>query len=238
MPLTPKFNPRKMMEKAIEVMRSSVAEKRTDRKPNPLVGAVLFRPDGSIETAARGELREGNRPHRPAALVAFRKTGIAQSARSWAGNEVPETMIATTITTSRRDCLPGKRPKLESRHESRHGVAIQGFREWEDPRSRTPTRYRKCNAAHPQSTNPPCILPKRQGAVIWTKIRTLRPDYWSRVRTQREVGAGIMTAPQNGAYWGQLGLIRPISLIFGYLNRRAYSGQFQPIRGKQRLLNR
>lgn len=56
----PKFDPRKMMEKAIEVMRSSVAEKRTDGKPNPLVGAVLVRPDGSIETAARGELREGN----------------------------------------------------------------------------------------------------------------------------------------------------------------------------------
>ena len=56
----PKFDPRKMMEKAINVMRSSVAEKRTDGKPNPLVGAVLVRPDGSIETASRGELREGN----------------------------------------------------------------------------------------------------------------------------------------------------------------------------------
>lgn len=56
----PKFNPRRMMEKAIEVMRSSVAEKRSDGKPNPLVGAILVRPDGSIETAARSELREGN----------------------------------------------------------------------------------------------------------------------------------------------------------------------------------
>lgn len=55
-----KFDPRKMMEKAIEVMRSSVAEKRSDGKPNPLVGAVLVRPDGKVETASRGELREGN----------------------------------------------------------------------------------------------------------------------------------------------------------------------------------
>lgn len=55
-----KLDPRKMMEKAIEVMRASVAESRTDGKPNPLVGAVLVRPDGSIATAARGELREGN----------------------------------------------------------------------------------------------------------------------------------------------------------------------------------
>jgi ATP-dependent DNA helicase RecG len=55
-----KLDPRKMMEKAIEVMRASIAEVRTDGKPSPLVGAVLVRPDGSIETAARGELREGN----------------------------------------------------------------------------------------------------------------------------------------------------------------------------------
>ncbi len=54
------FDPRKMMEKAIEVMRTSVAEKRSDGKPNPLVGAVLVRPDGKVETASRGELREGN----------------------------------------------------------------------------------------------------------------------------------------------------------------------------------
>jgi len=56
----PKFDPRTMMEKAIEVMRLSVPERRADGKPNPLVGAVLVRPNGSVETAARGELREGN----------------------------------------------------------------------------------------------------------------------------------------------------------------------------------
>lgn len=55
-----KSNPRKMMEKAIEVMRLSIPEERKDGKPNPLVGAVLLRQDGTIETAARGELREGN----------------------------------------------------------------------------------------------------------------------------------------------------------------------------------
>lgn len=60
MTTTFKLNPRAMMEKAIEVMRMSVGEDHADCKPNPLVGAVLVRPDGSIETAARGELREGN----------------------------------------------------------------------------------------------------------------------------------------------------------------------------------
>ena len=51
---------RKMMEKAVEVMRLSVPEYRADDSPSPLVGAVLVRPDGSIESAARGELRDGN----------------------------------------------------------------------------------------------------------------------------------------------------------------------------------
>lgn len=55
-----KFDPRRMMEKAIEVMKQSVTEHRPDGTPSPFVGAVLVRPDGSIETAARGELREGN----------------------------------------------------------------------------------------------------------------------------------------------------------------------------------
>ncbi len=54
------LNPRKMMEKAIEVMRESVPEHRPDGSPSPFVGAVLIRPDGSTETAARGELRDGN----------------------------------------------------------------------------------------------------------------------------------------------------------------------------------
>lgn len=48
------------MERAIEVMRQSVPEHRTAGSPSPKVGAVLVRPDGSTETASRGELREGN----------------------------------------------------------------------------------------------------------------------------------------------------------------------------------
>lgn len=60
MPKRQAKNPREMMELAIEVMRNSVGESRGDGKPNPLVGAVLVRPDGRTETASRGELREGN----------------------------------------------------------------------------------------------------------------------------------------------------------------------------------
>jgi len=56
----PKFDPRRMMEKPIEVMRQSVEEPRADRKASPLVGVVLVKPDGTVDTAYRGELRHGD----------------------------------------------------------------------------------------------------------------------------------------------------------------------------------
>lgn len=49
-----------MMELAVEVMRESVNEPRDDGAVPPKVGAVLWKPDGTIETAARGELRYGD----------------------------------------------------------------------------------------------------------------------------------------------------------------------------------
>jgi ATP-dependent DNA helicase RecG len=55
-----KLDPRKMMEKAIEVMKQSINEPRADGKPSPLVGAVLVKPDGMVDTACRGELRHGD----------------------------------------------------------------------------------------------------------------------------------------------------------------------------------
>ena len=54
------FNPRKYMEIAIDVMQKSIAEKRKDGKINPKVGAVVVFPDGTYETAHRGELRDGD----------------------------------------------------------------------------------------------------------------------------------------------------------------------------------
>lgn len=48
-----------MMEKAVEAMRQSVHEPRED-KASPSVGAVLVKPDGTVEIACRGELRHGD----------------------------------------------------------------------------------------------------------------------------------------------------------------------------------
>lgn len=55
-----KFDSRKLMELAIEVMRQSVHEPRKDGKASPKVGTVLRKADGTIETACRGELRYGD----------------------------------------------------------------------------------------------------------------------------------------------------------------------------------
>ena len=54
-----KMNTIDYMQLSIDIMKMSVPEKRSDGKDCPLVGAVLVRPDGSHETACRGELRDG-----------------------------------------------------------------------------------------------------------------------------------------------------------------------------------
>lgn len=54
------FDPRRLMEQAVDVMRQSRAEPRKDGKAMPKVGAVLWHPDGTTQTAHRGELRDGD----------------------------------------------------------------------------------------------------------------------------------------------------------------------------------
>jgi len=54
------FDPRPLMEMALEVMRCSVTESRADGKVSPLVGAVLWRAGGAVDKACRSELRMGD----------------------------------------------------------------------------------------------------------------------------------------------------------------------------------
>lgn len=54
------FNARTYMELAIEEMNKSVNEPRPDGKVPPKVGAILLFPNGRIERAHRGELRDGD----------------------------------------------------------------------------------------------------------------------------------------------------------------------------------
>lgn len=92
------FNPRKLMEIAIEVMRQSVNEPRSDGKVSPLVGAVLWKPDGTVETACRGELRYGD--HAEFTLLE----------RKNRQNKLDDSVLFATL----EPCAPGARnhPKL------------------------------------------------------------------------------------------------------------------------------
>jgi ATP-dependent DNA helicase RecG len=55
-----KVDARKMMELAITAMNQSIEERRGDGKASPAVGAVLVHRDGRVESASRGELRDGD----------------------------------------------------------------------------------------------------------------------------------------------------------------------------------
>ena len=55
-----RLDPHGLMQRAIEVMRESVTEPRPADDPPPMVGTVVWKADGAIQTACRGELRNGD----------------------------------------------------------------------------------------------------------------------------------------------------------------------------------
>jgi ATP-dependent DNA helicase RecG len=94
-----KLTHRKFMELAIEIMRQSVPEPRNDGKANPKVGAVLVKPDGTVDTACRGELRQGD--HAEFTLLE----------RKNRGNKLDGSILFATLEL----CAPGSRrdPKVD-----------------------------------------------------------------------------------------------------------------------------
>lgn len=91
------IDPRKYMEMAIGVMKKSIHEPRQD-KASPLVGAVLVMPDGTVDTAFRGELRHGD--HAEFTLLE----------RKHRHNDLTGSILFATL----EPCAPGSRrhPKL------------------------------------------------------------------------------------------------------------------------------
>ncbi len=55
-----KLSNRELMELAVDIMSKSIPESRKDGKISPKVGVVIVKPDGSVETAYRGEIRYGD----------------------------------------------------------------------------------------------------------------------------------------------------------------------------------
>ncbi len=92
------FEPRKLMEMAVEVMRSSIHEPRDDGKASPMVGAVLMKGDGTVETGYRCELRYGD--HAEYTLLE----------RKNRDQKLDDALLFTTL----EPCAPGSRrhPKL------------------------------------------------------------------------------------------------------------------------------
>jgi ATP-dependent DNA helicase RecG len=98
------FDPLAMMQKAIDEMRQSIAERRGDEKPSPKVGAVMIVPPENangrnrIITAHRGELREGDHAE---------FTLIERKCRDW---KLDGSVLFATL----EPCAPGARsaPKL------------------------------------------------------------------------------------------------------------------------------
>jgi ATP-dependent DNA helicase RecG len=54
-----RLDPKEYMRMAVDTMKKSISE-RNKKDPSPHVGAVLVFPDGTVETAYRGEFREGD----------------------------------------------------------------------------------------------------------------------------------------------------------------------------------
>jgi ATP-dependent DNA helicase RecG len=88
---------RKYMAMAIEVMNKSIQEPRSD-KTSPKVGALLIKPTGEIETAFRGELRQGD--HAEFTLLERKNRSV--------------TLDGSILFATLEPCAPGarKHPKL------------------------------------------------------------------------------------------------------------------------------
>ncbi len=133
MPKKPKINPRKMMERAIQVMRESIGEARDDGKPNPLVGAVLLRPDGTTENACRGELREGN--HAEFTLLERKCVGEKLEDRESGNTEkVVEEQVRGSLADINPRCLQFPPTHRQTQSPRFHDLRLHG------PRSQTTTR--------------------------------------------------------------------------------------------------
>ena len=96
------FDPRKMMELAVQVMKESVDEPREDGKASPRVGAVLVKPNGNTETACRGELRHGD--HAEFTVLERKNRG--------------ERLDGSVIFATLEPCAPVTRPSYPARSES------------------------------------------------------------------------------------------------------------------------
>jgi hypothetical protein len=163
MPPPRTFNPRQMMEKAVAVMRQSVNEPRPDKKASPLVGAVLVKPDGTVDTAYRGELRHGD--HAEFTLLERKhrdeRTGqlctISGGSRNWACWREPVRRGQPNTGFAGRECVrqyPAKYPAILAGFPTARKLAAQIWNPGELPSAITTEGLR---APHPSIPRNPLI---------------------------------------------------------------------------------
>ena len=85
------FNPKKMMEKAIDVMRQSISEARGDGKTSPSVGVVLCTPDGAVLFTTLEPCAPGARNHPK--LSCAERIVLARIKKVWVGLEDPDPTV-------------------------------------------------------------------------------------------------------------------------------------------------
>jgi len=133
-------DPKEYMKLAVEVMKKSIPEGNKNN-PSPYVGAVLVFPDGTIDTAYRGEFREGDhaeytlldKKHRHKALDGCWLFATLEPCAPGARN-APKVSCAQRITNARISDvwfgIEDKNPTVDHAgidHLLEHGVKVHQF---------------------------------------------------------------------------------------------------------------
>lgn len=236
------------MELAIQVMRESVAEPRPDGKASPKVGAVLVKPDGTTETACRGELRHGD--HAEFTLLE----------RKNRGNKLDGSTLYATL----EPCAPGARrdPKIDCaerirlarikevwvgiqdtdpkvarkgiEHLQRHGIAVHMFdRDLQDIIEKENKEFLKQaneRAAEAKKKTEEIVLSPLEGKLAASKIVDFSNEALEKYRQRAGIADAVGTSEFNrrlvqlGAVVEQRGSLSPTGfgiLLFGREPRAA-----------------
>ena len=112
-------------------MHKSVDEPREDGKASPKVGAVLLKPQGTVETASRGELRHGDHAEFTLLERKNRDTLLDPAYWTWPCNTLRNHQIVMQNPDSLPDIMAGLNSKtfqnIESRHNSRQVDGIDSL---------------------------------------------------------------------------------------------------------------
>ena len=238
------LNPRATMEQAIDVMHRSVPEHRADGSPSPLVGAVIVRPDGSVETAARGELRNGNHAEfilLERKLIGERLDGcvLFTTLEPCLNRNHPKRGCARHIASARiREVYVGvedDNPAVAGKgieYLRRHGIAVHMFERdlQEKILAANKTFFEWARQQPPKATDAPIKLSKYEDAVAAVELADLSPEALEQYRLKAGIQPAVGSSEfnrlmrQQGLLVAEDGALRPSGfglLLFGTRPRDA-----------------